>query len=124
MRWNRAARLRKPHAGLRPAVAADLDLRRIVRALSRRERYKYVAPEVVATEAGYLIRSPNCSRTVDPDGGEIDIALLTRDPAGGQWLVYRKDDVSGEWCLHAQRTRLTDLLDEEILPDPQKVFWR
>jgi hypothetical protein len=56
----------------------QLDHKRIERALSQRERYRYVTPQVIADdeEHGYRIESPCCSRNVEPAGGIIDIALL------------------------------------------------
>ena len=63
-------------ATMAPRHPNELDLRRIARAIQGRERYRYVKPHVIAAEAGYLVRSPCCSRNVDPAGGEIDIALL------------------------------------------------
>ena len=54
----------------------EVDRKRISKTLAERDRYKYVAPSVLPDVDGYLVRSPCCSRNVDPDGGEIDIARI------------------------------------------------
>lgn len=60
-----------------------LDRVRIEVALEARSRYKYVNPQLVREGAGWTVRSPNCSRNVDKQGGVIDIAWLVPEwPAG------------------------------------------
>ena len=54
----------------------DLLQHRLERALRERVRYRYVTPNVLREGTSYRIQSPCCSRTVDPSGGVIDIALL------------------------------------------------
>ncbi|MDP2870743.1 hypothetical protein [Methyloversatilis sp.] len=104
------------------AVVAESELlrRRVLRALERRERYRYVRPEVHASAEGWVVTSPCCSRNVDPDGGVIDIALLQRS-AGG-WTLSRRDHASASWVRHSKGVRLDTLLDV-LCEDPQRVFW-
>ncbi|MBI5335369.1 MAG: hypothetical protein HZB72_12420 [Burkholderiales bacterium] len=124
--------------GARPAAPASLhslDRARIERALRRRQRYRYVRPQVRPDGRGFRIVSPCCSRNVDPDGGLIDIArLLPRGtaskgvspnmplPAQPTWQLLRRDHEHGRWVLHSQADRLEPLLQQLCL-DPQRVFW-
>jgi hypothetical protein len=101
----------------------DVDRKRIERALARRKRYRYVSPRVHATENGYRIESPCCSRNVDPAGGMIDIALLQYDPLERLWRLYRKDHRSQRWLLDAELTTLAELLDR-LNGDPERRFWQ
>jgi hypothetical protein len=105
-----------------PAVVAESELlrRRVLRALERRERYRYVRPEVQASGEGWVVTSPCCSRNIDPDGGVIDIALLQRS-AGG-WILSRRDHAGARWVRHSKGARLDTLLDV-LCEDPQRVFW-
>ncbi len=100
----------------------EIDLRRIVLALDRRERYRYVTPRVVADEEehGYRIESPCCSRNVEPAGGIIDIALLKH--LKPHWLLYRKDHDYSTWVLHSVTGTLQEAL-QILLPDAERVFW-
>ncbi len=100
----------------------EVDRKRIERSLAERERYKYVAPRVLPAEEGYLVRSPCCSRSVDPAGGEIDIARIEYQ-SGDFWRLYRKDDASQRWCAHSEYLSLAVLLSR-LLADPKKEFWR
>lgn len=100
----------------------EVDRRRIEKMLRERERYRYVSPRVAPAEHGYLIKSPCCSRTVDPVGGEIDIARIEFQE-NGCWLLYRKDDPSRHWRAHSEYTQLTTLL-ERLVADPMRDFWR
>lgn len=101
----------------------EFDRKRIERALASRKRYRYVSPSVHAVENGYLIRSPCCSRNIDPDGGIIDVALLQYVGGLNPWRLYRKDHSVRKWHLHAVRERLMDLL-EQLNADPQRLFWQ
>lgn len=101
----------------------ELDRRRIERALAGRRRYRYVSPSVHATDGGYLIKSPCCSRNVDPDGGVVDIALVEYARGPQPWRLYRKDHRARQWHLHAFFRRLVDLL-EQVNADPQRLFWQ
>lgn len=101
----------------------EFDLRRIERRLEERVRYRYVVPTILGVEGGYRIESPCCSRTVDPDGGIIDVALLLFDQDRGQWRLYNKDHSRKSWEIHSIHKRLTDLLDE-LAADPRREFWQ
>ncbi|MGV8891571.1 MAG: DUF3024 domain-containing protein [Burkholderiaceae bacterium] len=101
----------------------ELDLRRIVRRLETRVRYRYVAPLVHACERGYRIVSPCCSRNIDATGGIIDIAQIEFDEVTQQWNLYYRDHDKNNWLLFmctAQLDRLMDSLNE----DPLRVFWQ
>jgi hypothetical protein len=100
----------------------EVDRKRIEKTLSERERYKYVAPSVLPDVDGYLVRSPCCSRNVDPDGGEIDIARIEYQE-GGFWRLYQKDDAQKRWRAHSEYLSLLALL-ALLMADPKKVFWR
>lgn len=100
----------------------DVDKKRIEKYLTDRERYKYVAPKVLPDVDGYLIRSPCCSRTVDPAGGEIDIARIEFQE-GGFWRLYQKDDEKQRWRAHSEYEDLNSLI-ARLMADPKKEFWR
>jgi hypothetical protein len=100
----------------------EVDRKRIEKMLAERERYRYVAPRVIPAEEGYIVRSPCCSRTVDPDGGEIDIARLEYQ-SGGFWRLYRKDDQSDRWRAHSEYLSLQPLI-ARLVADPSREFWR
>ena len=109
-----------------PARAAhpnELDLRRILRALSDRARYRYVRPSVHSVSGGYLIRSDCCSRKIDPAGGPIDIALIQWDAHADEWLLQAKDHAAGCWVDDSRYARLPELL-LRINHDPGKRFWQ
>ena len=111
----------------RPAGAATagnvlpLDARRIEKAVEQRERYKYVTPRVVREGLGWKVISPNCSRNVDPQGGEIDIAWLVAD-ATNEWHLYSRDHALDCWQLRGQGA-LPALL-QQLAADPQREFWQ
>jgi hypothetical protein len=110
-----------------PAVASahpnEFDRRRIERALANRKRYRYVSPSVHAVESGYLIKSPCCSRNIDPDGGIVDIALLRYAPGPLPWRLYRKEHSTLQWHLQVTSERLVELLDQ-LNADPERKFWQ
>lgn len=102
-------------------IVLDLDRQRIARSLHRRIRYKYVQPRIEAAEqGGWVVISPNCSRNVDPQGGDIPIAWLQPIEAG--WLLYRRDHAQGRWSPFACARSLPPLLDVLVL-DSQREFW-
>lgn len=115
-----------------PAVKADtrvspLDARRIQKALDQRHRYKYVQPRVQREGLGWKIVSPNCSRNIDPQGGEIDIAWLVRVTAArvgieGGWLLYARDHAQDCWQLKRHDPSLPALL-AHLCADPDREFW-
>lgn len=120
-----------PHGSAEGAAVHDFILARIVRALPQRQRYKYVQPRVVPEGSGWKIVSPNCSRNIDPTGGEIEIAWLR--PAGaddadadvsvGDWLLYARLHAEARWQLKLRSPHLVELL-ERLCADPQREFWR
>jgi hypothetical protein len=101
----------------------EFDLRRIERALESRERYRYVTPRAVATEGGYRIESPCCSRNIDPEGGVIDIALLLFDQERMRWQLFRRDHERRTWELDSAYARLHELL-EALNADVDRAFWQ
>ena len=116
----------------RPAPAApatvcrhpnEMDLARITRALAGRARYRYVSPRVLPVEDGYRIRSACCSRTIDPEGGEIDVALLLWREGDGFWLLHHKDHATDLWIEDSRFTRLADLV-ARLNADPARQFWQ
>lgn len=100
----------------------EVDRKRIEKLLGERERYKYVSPKVLPDIDGYLVRSPCCSRTVDPQGGEIDIARIEYQ-SGDFWRLYAKDDASQNWRAHSEYLSLQTLLGS-LIADPKREFWR
>ena len=101
----------------------DVDRKRIERALAKRARYRYVSPTVRPAQDGYLITSPCCSRNVDPQGGEIDIAWLEFEPRQGNWRLLRKDHATGAWVQFWKYPSLMTLLDY-LNQDPERLFWQ
>lgn len=101
----------------------ELDRRRIARALESRKRYRYVTPEVHATESGYVIQSSCCSRNIDPDGGIIDIARLEFHPERHCWRLYHKDHEIDHWIMHGEYQSLPQILDL-LNEDPNRRFWQ
>lgn len=116
-----ATRLRSHLQSVSPVVSErELMRRRIVRALNDRKRYRYVKPAVTTTEDGWLITSPCCSRNVDPEGGVIDIARLTRNET--QWQLHARSTDRSSWTLHSTAARLEILL-QHLCADEERVFW-
>ncbi|MBS1186890.1 MAG: hypothetical protein H6R04_908 [Burkholderiaceae bacterium] len=101
----------------------ELDLRRIAHMLEKRTRYRYVPVEVVPATNGYRIVSPCCSRTVDPNGGKIDIALIEFDQQSNKWKLFNKLHERNIWLLHLCADRLQQLLDC-LNEDPARLFWQ
>jgi hypothetical protein len=121
-------RARSPRASQRKAAAPrpgnvlSFDERRIERGLQERTRYKYVRPRVVREGLGWKVVSENCSRNIDPQGGEIDIAwLLPR--SDGEWLLYSRDHAQDCWQLRLTGGTLTAVL-ERLCADPDREFWQ
>ena len=105
-----------------PATVLDLDRRRIEHALGQRARYKYVAPRIEREGAGWKIVSPNCSRSVDPAGGDIDIAWFEPAPAGG-WQLHARDHPAHCWILKAQGLTLPQAL-AIVCEDAAREYWQ
>lgn len=101
----------------------DVDRKRIERALRLRQRYRYVSPLVRPEPGGYRIESPCCSRSVDKDGGVIDIARLEYMVERYAWRLYRKDHVRAVWTAEGDYLTLTAAL-RRLNEDSDRVFWR
>lgn len=101
----------------------ELDLRRIVRLLEKRARYRYVMPVVDTCENGYCIQSPCCSRNIDAAGGIIDIAWLEYDALLDVWKLHSKDHALDRWQFHVLAQRLDEVMDC-LSRDPARAFWQ
>jgi hypothetical protein len=110
-----------PHADA--AHPNQVDLKRIERLLKHRKRYRYVKPVVFPYPKGYQIVSPCCSRTIDPEGGPIDIARIEFLEESGDWRLWAKDHRGGSWIEYGRYPKLEAalvLLNE----DPERAFWQ
>lgn len=95
---------------------------RIQRAIQARQRYKYVHPRVVRESLGWKIVSPNCSRNIDPSGGEIDIAWFV--PVNeGAWLLHARDHEQACWVLKSSGLTLTEAL-AIVCEDARREYWQ
>jgi len=101
----------------------ELDLRRIIRMLSKRARYRYVSVKVMAVDGGYRILSPCCSRAIDHTGGMIDIARIEYDETHSIWKLFGKDHTQNEWQLRLCSERLKQVM-ECLNNDPERLFWQ
>jgi hypothetical protein len=101
----------------------ELDLRRIMRMLQKRTRYRYVTVNITPTKNGYLIQSPCCSRSISSDGHLINIGLIQYDEASMTWKLFSMDHAEQKWCLHHCSVTLKPLL-EYLNADPSKAFWQ
>lgn len=123
MKALKPAQARQPAPGPAPMEStgvSSLDAHRIERALAGRARYKYVQPRVQREGVGWAVLSPNCSRNIDPQGGEIFIAWLV--PASdGTWLLHSREHTQDRWRL-CQHGSLPQLL-EALCADPQREYW-
>lgn len=99
----------------------DLAGARIARAVELRRRYRYVQPHIEREAGGWKIVSPNCSRNVEPGGGEIDIAWLVPGSAG-TWLLHARDHAQHVWRLAAADLTLDEAL-ARVCTDPKREFW-
>ena len=118
--------LRKKRAPSREVASRhpnELDMRRIAKGLAKRKRYRYVLPSVRETAGGYLIESPCCSRTVDPDGGVIDVARIEYHCGALPWQLFERDHGRGSWKLHSAHANLSEVL-ECLNVDAQREFWK
>ena len=146
------ARRRRRAAPAGAGQVVDLVQARIVRALDQRQRYTYVQPRVLpvdnlpmddlpvdelpaagragagrpgdrAPTRGWCIVSPNCSRSVDPAGGEIRIAWFQPDPQRpGHWQLHAFDHALQRWCSPARGLTLADAL-AQVVQDPDRRYW-
>ena len=101
----------------------ELDLRRIAQMLEKRARYRYVSVSVIPATNGYRVVSPCCSRTVDPGGGLIDIALIEFNEPTKQWKLFNKLHERNEWQLHLRTDKLRALIDC-LNEDSARLFWQ
>jgi hypothetical protein len=125
----KAGHAAEPLRAARGAVVHELARLRIERALAQRTRYRYVKPSVLPEGTGWKVVSPNCSRSVDPTGGDIDVAWLEpvhqRESDGrivSGWLLHSRDHARQVWRVHSAGA-LPDLLDALCL-DRQREFWQ
>ncbi len=100
----------------------EMDLRRVVRALARRARYRYVTPWVEPCATGYRVMSPCCSRRVAPDGGMIDIAWIEFERERGLWRLHSRNHDDERWCFYKEWHGLGQLLDC-LNEDAEHTFW-
>ena len=119
--------IRRQAGGLPPfqhgaGQVVTLDRLRIERGIGRRGRYRYVVPRVEREGLGWKVVSPNCSRNVDPLGGEIDIAWLV-PTSDGRWLLHARDHAQGCWQLRGAGLTLADAL-ARLCEDPAREFWQ
>lgn len=115
----RGPRRRRPPAAAGGVV--ELAPLRIERALASRARYKYVQPRIEREGRGWAIVSPNCSRNIDPAGGDIAIAWLV--PANeGLWLLHARDHAQACWRLEGAGLTLAEAL-QRICEDPLRMYW-
>lgn len=118
-----ARRAATPGATAPAGGVVELDERRILQALARRERYKYVQPRLERDGRGWKVASPNCSRNVFADGREIDIARLVPDNLERtSWKLYARDHVLGAWIPKAGPAPLPQVL-ALLATDPSREFW-
>ena len=110
-------------AHLVPCHPNEFDLRRIQRAIGQRERYRYVEPTVLPIDDGYRIECACCSRTVRPDGGIVDIALIRWSDTEGAWLLFARNHELDRWDLDSGHDRLDHLL-AQLNRDPDRRFWQ
>lgn len=120
---NAAARRPPPDAACAGsgAVVVAWAAARIARALAGRRRYRYVRPRVEPEHGGWKVVSANCSRSVDPGGGDIAIAWFEPD-ADGLWRLHARDHTTGRWRPVAERLPLDEAL-ARVCRDAERVFW-
>ena len=120
LHWRRARGAAGASAG--GTVVVSLESERIRQALEERTRYKYVQPRVVREGLGWKVVSPNCSRNVDPQGGEVDIAWLVPSN-GGEWLLFSRDHAQDCWQLRHHERSLSAVL-AHLCADHEREFWQ
>ncbi len=119
--------VRKPRPTRRAAPVQDkvfaLDAARITAALESRQRYRYVTPRVERANEGkgWRIVSPNCSRNIHADGGDIDIAWFEPLPAA-RWLVHARDHQANAWRAVCGTGSLAAAL-AIVCADEERFYW-
>lgn len=117
----RSQRVPSRRRGTAGGNVLSLDRLRIERGLAARTRYRYVHPRVDAEGTGWKVLSPNCSRSIAPDGGEIAIAWF--EPSDdGCWRLYARDHTAAAWLLQAEARSLPEAL-ALVCADPLGVYW-
>ena len=111
---------RRPGSAAAPVVS--ITQARIERALHQRTRYRYVAPRVVAEGVGWVVLCANCSRNIDPAGGEIAIAWLQPDSAG-TWTLHARDHAAAAWVPRDFGLTLDAAL-RQLRSDPDRAYWQ
>ena len=113
----------RPHGVQRLAQAEVVDwvVQRIERALSNRQRYRYVRPRVEREGLGWKVVSPNCSRNIDAQGGEIPIAWF-QPGQGNRWRLHAYDHAAGAWVLQADDLALAQAL-ALVCADDARLYW-
>lgn len=101
----------------------EVDRKRIERGLRGRKRYRYVQPVVTGVEGGYLVQSPCCSRTVDAEGGLIDVARFEYSLERRAWHLLRRDRDRECWEQYGEFSALAGAI-EMLNHDPERVFWQ
>lgn len=123
-------RRRRRAAAVATGGVVQLLQSRIVRALDARQRYTYVRPLVLAagdlastSGQGWCITSPNCSRNIDAEGGEIPIAWFEPDAGSrGRWRLHAFDHGRQQWACQADNLPLDQALTL-VLQDPDRCYW-
>jgi len=106
-----------------PTHPNEFDLKRIGRTLEMRQRYRYVVPSVFGVVGGYRVEAPCCSRNIDPDGGQVEIALMLFDDKHGAWRLFAKDHERKSWEFHSMHRRLMEAL-ACLNEDRERGFWQ
>jgi hypothetical protein len=70
---------------------------------------------------GWQVLSPNCSRSIDPLGGEIEIAWL--QPVADHWQLHARDHRQRAWVFKLRSATLAGAL-ARLVDDPLKEFWQ
>jgi hypothetical protein len=110
-----------PAQAARAGQVIALAQARIMHGLAGRSRYRYVQPRIEPEGAGWKVFSPNCSRRIHRDGGEIPIAWI--EPAGrGRWALHSFDHARNAWQIEATELSLSAALDR-VCSDVLGRFW-
>lgn len=105
-----------------PTAVVNLDAHRIRLALDGRSRYQYVTPRVEPEGTGWKVISPNCSRNILRDGGEVAIAWF--EPLSeGRWQLHARDHARACWVLKATGLTLAQAL-AIVCDDPERAYWQ
>jgi hypothetical protein len=104
-----------------PGNVFALDRVRIERGIAQRERYKYVVPRVEQEGLGWKIVSPNCSRNIDPQGGEsTSPGWCRRAMAAGCCTRATMRSAAGSCASPGSRWPMR----WPVCADPAREFWQ